>query len=642
MIARKYTFNNFAIGRANQLAYLSVKRTLKNRGVDINPLFIYSKKGLGKTHLVSSVKEILKDEDVLCLDCAELKSIPKTAGSVFILENLHLLPDEVKKGMDLYTFINSFITAKKQVYITSLLPPEELGISEQLVSLIKKGLTVPIFKPDPELASRIFKMISSDFGMELKDDVIHFLSGLPFYDIREIETVLKKIDLLKDVTKEITVENVKDNIALEEIVPPDRRLAPFPGEDKEFFDFVKDLKEDFDKGATEQKDTMAIKNEYMLKLYIWKMKGFNVRRLEEAMDGPIDGIIQAFVSFTSGIQRLIELQKIFGELEKTTTLEEREYLEKNLFDPDAIFDIERTLKKVEERRKLKGEYNKFLSGRSTTENFVILHSNREVYEVLKKGLSKKQDVNSPIYIYGDDGCGKTHLLIAFTKKMQSLYPEKIITYIPSNFLTIEIKNLFDEDARNMYIEKLKGIDTILLDDIENVVNDGESKSLFVVVLDNFKEEKKLLVVSSKLPPEELDLEDNYKELLLSGTVVPIKQLDEEDKRVIITSLFTCKRISLPDEIKEFLSKNLFGKFIDIKRSVANIIKKVIDENIELTMENISACIGIEKLVLEKQKKLRKKEKPKVPSTTEEKILLSELDQRWPYLNERIFEDYNLE
>ena len=105
---------------------------------------------------------------------------------------------------------------------------------------------------------------------------------------------------------------MKDNIALEEIVPPDRRLAPFPGEDKEFFDFVKDLKEDFDKGATEQKDTMAIKNEYMLKLYIWKMKGFNVRRLEEVMDGPIDGIIQAFVSFTSGIQRLIELQKIFS------------------------------------------------------------------------------------------------------------------------------------------------------------------------------------------------------------------------------------------------------------------------------------------------------------------------------------------
>ena len=67
MIERKYSFENFAIGRANQLAYLSVKRTLKSLGIDINPLFIYSKKGLGKTHLLSSVKETLKEKDVLYL-----------------------------------------------------------------------------------------------------------------------------------------------------------------------------------------------------------------------------------------------------------------------------------------------------------------------------------------------------------------------------------------------------------------------------------------------------------------------------------------------------------------------------------------------------------------------------------------------
>jgi len=637
MIERKYSFENFAIGRANQLAYLSVKRTLKSLGIDINPLFIYSKKGLGKTHLLSSVKETLKEKDVLYLDALELESIPETAGYVLILENIHLLPDEVKKGMDLYNFIKSFIAEKNQVYITSVLPPGEIGLSEQLVSLIKRGLSVPIFRPDSELVARVFKMISGDFGITLNDDVIQFLSVQPFNDIREIETVLKKLDLLKDVTKELTVEIVRDSFGLEEIVEAARSQSKLLQKDSEFFDFVKDLKEGLVESTTGRNGAGAIKEEYMQKLYIWKMKGFNIRRLEKAINEPLDVVIQTFGSFTSDVQRLIELQRRFGELDKITTPGDKEYFEKSLFDPDAISDIEKALERVEERKRRKEEFYRFLDSSPTYENFVVLPSNREAFEILKKGLPKGQKMDSPIYIYGDDGCGKTHLLMAFTKKMQSLNPEEIISYIPSDFLTFEIKNLSDRETKKRCVKKLSGMETIFFDDIENVLNDKETKSLFFAILKDFSKEKKNLIISSTLPPETLDLEDKLKEIFLRGNVISIRPLDEEDKKEIITNFFGHREIPLSDEIMSFLSKNLTGKFIDIQNSVEKIMKEVVEKNRELTIENISDAFDIKQPLFVDE---AEREKEEVQAAPDEKILLSELDIKWPYLNERIFEDFS--
>jgi chromosomal replication initiation ATPase DnaA len=545
----------------------------------------------------------------------------------------------MKKGIGLYNVIKSFVLAKKQVFVTSVFPPEQLGISDQLLSLFSRGLTVPIFKPDAHLVGRIFKMISSDVGIDLSDDVISYLSGLPFNDIREIETVLKKMDLLKDVTKEITIKNVRDSVNLEEIVTGEGKSFITSYENSEFYDFIKVVKEGFNELSTKQEDVESLKEEYMQKLYIWKMKGFNVSRLEEAMDGPEDEIFKAFVTFTSDVERLIELQRRLGQLEKATTSKERDYFENNLFNPDATLDMEKKLKEIEERKRQKEEYNRYLHKKITCENYIVLPSNKESFMVLEEKLLKEKGVVLPIYIYGETGCGKTHLLVAFTKKMQTLYPERIIAYIPSRILIFEIKNLLDEEAKDLYMQKLKRINTIFLDGIEQILQDRESKSLFLVILKNFSEEKKRLIISSDLPLKELDIEDKYKDIILSGTVVSIKPLTEKDKKLIISSIFADSEIYLSNGLKEYLSENLDGKFSDIKRCVKEIKKEVVEKNQKLTIKNVAACLDLEiPEFIEEEEDERKVEE----ETSKEEISLQELDQKWPYLNERIFEDFKRE
>lgn len=647
MKERAYTFSNFSIGRANQLAYLSIRRTLNSIGREINPLFIYAKKGLGKTHLMHAVSDALKDEKVLYIDCAEVEQVPEARADVLILENFNFLPDEIQKSVVLFEYLEKYIAEHKQIYITSLNPPEELNLSDKLIGLIKRGLTVPIFRPDAEMVTRIFKMLGGNYDLSLPDDVIQFLSGFPYNDIQEIENVIKKLDILRDADKEITITTVKEYIAFDEIAAADKEPAPMYPEDSEFFSFIKELHEGTAGDVTDRKDAEAIREEYMQKLYIWKMKGFSVRRLERVIDKPIENIIQEFVAFTSDVQRLIELHKIYGGLEKAATPAEREYLEKKLFNPDSIFEVAQALKRIEERKKQKEEYNRFLDRRLSSKSFVILPSNREAFGIMKRMLANEKPLSYPIYVYGNGGCGKTHLLTAFTKRMQALFPEKVAVYIPAPFLALEAKNrYYDEDMKTAFLQNLDEIDAILLDDIEKLTTGKEARAFLAAILKQMTASGKKLAVAGSVPPRDLFIEADLKIILAKGISVQIESLKKKDRRMIVTNLFANRKIPLSDEMGTYLSEHLGGNFSEIRQNIENIIRRVVDEEKEFSIGTIAGYPELSATVIDAREEEAEAPVPKEQEQTEheegEKVLLSDLDLRWPRLHERIFEEFEPE
>jgi chromosomal replication initiation ATPase DnaA len=137
----------------------------------------------------------------------------------------------------------------------------------------------------------------------------------------------------------------------------------------------------------------------------------------------------------------------------------------------------------------------------------------------------------------------------------------------------------------------------------------------------------------------MDIEDKYKDIVLSGTVVSIKSLTKEDKKVIISSIFADSEIYLSNSLKEYLSENLDGKFADIKAYVKKIKKEVVEKNQKLTIKNVAACLDLE---IPEYIEGEEEEKKVEEETSKEEVSLQELDQKWPYLNERIFEDFKHE
>jgi chromosomal replication initiation ATPase DnaA len=304
------------------------------------------------------------------------------------------------------------------------------------------------------------------------------------------------------------------------------------------------------------------------------------------------------------------------------------------------------LKRIEERKKQKEEYNRFLDRRLSSKSFVILPSNREAFGIMKRMLADEGPLSYPVYIHGTDGSGKTHLLTAFTKRMQALFPEKVAVYIPAPFLALEAKNrYYDEDLKTAFLQNLEEIDAIFLDDIEKLTKGKEARAFLAAILKQMTDAEKKLVVSGSVPSQDLFIEADLKVILAGGMSVEIERLRKKDRRMIVTNLFANRKLPLSDDLGEYLSEHLAGTFSEIKQHIESIIRRVVEEDKELSIGNISGYPELSTTVVgkeEEEEEVAPQEELEETSPVEgEKVLLDELDLRWPRLHERIFEDFEL-
>jgi hypothetical protein len=123
----------------------------------------------------------------------------------------------------------------------------------------------------------------------------------------------------------------------------------------EFEKFIQDVKRGFSEKLEGTEKEEILRDEYRAKMFVWKMKGFNTDRIKKVINGNLDLLTGEFVSYTTDIQRLIELQKRYGMLaidnlikNSIISKEENKEIEKALFNPDKAEWLEKTISKLEE------------------------------------------------------------------------------------------------------------------------------------------------------------------------------------------------------------------------------------------------------------------------------------------------------
>ena len=251
----QYTFKNFIEGDCNRLARsagLAVSK--KPGGTAFNPLFIFGKVGLGKTHLAQAIGNEIKqkstDRAILYVSSEKftnqfIESLKNNAVSdfvnfyqmidVLIVDDIQFLTNKQKTQDIFFHIFNQLHQQGKQLVLTSDRPPKDLdGIEERLISRFKWGLSADLQAPDLETRMAIVENKMDREGVDLPPDVIEFISYNIKNNIRELEGVLISlvaqsslnrreidIDLAKEViknfvseiTKEITVELIQKMVA---------------------------------------------------------------------------------------------------------------------------------------------------------------------------------------------------------------------------------------------------------------------------------------------------------------------------------------------------------------------------------------------------------------------------------------------
>jgi len=232
---KTYTFESFVEGRANQLARAVAIQVAENPGEGAyNPLFIYGSVGLGKTHLLHAIGNLISrkkpDAKVLYLHAerfvGDMVKALQTNGidsfktryrsvDVLLIDDIQFFAKKERSQEEFFHTFNSLLEGRQQVILTSDRFPKEIdGLEERLKSRFGWGLTIMV--EPPELETRVAILVSkakSQFDIDLSQDVAFFIAKRIRSNVRELEGALRRVVANFHFTGQaITIDFVKESL----------------------------------------------------------------------------------------------------------------------------------------------------------------------------------------------------------------------------------------------------------------------------------------------------------------------------------------------------------------------------------------------------------------------------------------------
>ncbi len=214
----KFTFDNYVVGNSNRLAFVAARAVAEAPGTIHNPLFIYGRSGIGKTHLMQAIGNYIKDHSnlkVLYTTSNEFRDeFTGIATSnnkmgyandfkdkyrnvdVLIIDDIQFLVEAEKTQQEFFHTFNALHQANKQIIISSDKSPDDLKkIEERLRSRFMWGLPVDIFPPDFNLRCDIIRSKIKNTSIEdkLTNDVIEYIANSCVNDVRHIEGTINRL-----------------------------------------------------------------------------------------------------------------------------------------------------------------------------------------------------------------------------------------------------------------------------------------------------------------------------------------------------------------------------------------------------------------------------------------------------------------
>lgn len=228
----RYGFDSFVVGPFNEVAYTAAQTVMKRPGSAYNPLFIYGKTGLGKTHLVQAVgngiKQAGNERRVYYLTAEKfyldyVNSVQMNKITVFkekyrkydvlIMDDIHYLEGKGGTQDEFFHLFNTLYNNNKQMIFSSDKHYNYAELEERLKTRLGQGMSVDIQEPDFESKVVILKTKSKQANFEIPNEVVEYVSSSTQSSIRELEGILNMIICqIQLKNRHLTLQEVKSLI----------------------------------------------------------------------------------------------------------------------------------------------------------------------------------------------------------------------------------------------------------------------------------------------------------------------------------------------------------------------------------------------------------------------------------------------
>ena len=245
-------------------------------------------------------------------------------------------------------------------------------------------------------------------------------------------------------------------------------------------------------------------------------------------------------------------------------------------DFDFLIITESEAKELEEKSPV--NYNSSF----TFENFVIGNSNKFAYATAKAVAENPAKSYNPLFIYGDSGLGKTHLLYAIGNTVRERDPAVNIIYIKGDEFTNELINAIQTNKSQEFHDKYRKADLLLVDDIQFIAGRIQTQEEFFNTFNTLYEDNKQIVLTSDRPPKEIHrLEERLQSRFVWGVLADIQPPDYETRMAIIRNKAQQLGIILHNDVAEYIAENVTANV----RQLEGVVKKLMAYS-ELLGDNI--------------------------------------------------------
>ena len=197
-----------------------------------------------------------------------------------------------------------------------------------------------------------------------------------------------------------------------------------------------------------------------------------------------------------------------------------------------------------------------LNPRYTFENFVIGGSNRFAHAAAQSVAEMPARRWNPLFVYGDAGLGKTHLLQAIASYVNDNYPAYRVRYVTSETFLNEFIDSMHSDSRDAFKRRYRDIDVLLVDDVQFFQGKQETLEEFFHTFNHLHQTNRQIVLSSDRAPDQIGFEDRLRSRFQQGLLTDIQPPELETRLAILRKKAELETARIPPEVLEFIAANI--------------------------------------------------------------------------------------